>query len=192
MAGENLPPAGDERRDELKRREDRLAQTGEEVAKDRAIESVNPKAFQPDHDIQGMLDELTVSARDSCYEYCWVNTWGHGRFIKVKNVQGWEVVQGDMEEARELKGIGGDTTRRVGDVILMRIPLDRFRKLYNAAVKRKKAQQEGVDSRLLELGDRYAGEGVSVHTPTNMSYQMRETIEKRAGGTPRRSGSRSR
>jgi hypothetical protein len=50
----------------------------------------------------------------------------HGLMITQKQIEGWEVVQGESEEALEHKGIGADTTRRVGDTLLMRMPKDKF------------------------------------------------------------------
>ena len=58
--------------------------------------------------------------------------------VTQKQIEGWVVVQGDDPEALEHKGIGGDTTRRVGDTILMRVPLDKFLLLE----RRRKAQAQ--------------------------------------------------
>ena len=105
-----LPPAGDEQRDELKRRADDLAERAETIGLDGG--RVDPSAFRVENELAQHFNELDVNDADPAYAYCWVQAGYAGRFIKMKLTEGWEVVQGDMPEASELRGMGADTDRK--------------------------------------------------------------------------------
>lgn len=158
-----LPPAGHARDEELRKRTDNLDEAGENLAAESGTERINPKAFEPIREIQYHLDELAVSNQDPAYDYCWVGTYRAMYFIKTKQVRGWEVVQGNLLEAIELKGIGADTTRRLGDAILMRVKKDiHFRLL--AEEKAKRLAREGAAvGELQELADKHARHGIKLH-----------------------------
>lgn len=180
-----LPPSGYERDEELKRRDDDLEEAAETLSNDREHYSVSPKAFQKDRELQYLLDtynELEVSNPDPAYVYCWVQHGSHGLFVKLKLAEKWEVVQGEMEESVELKGIGADTTRKIGDVILMRIRKDFFK----AILRRRKAASERrmqtIDANLLGLGEKYGHLGVKVAVPDggNVDPRTLELMSKRS------------
>ncbi len=157
-----LPPPGDERREVLAERTDNLAEAAERLGAERA--SINPKAFHVDNEIADHIDDLSVTNRRPEYEYCWVFTGQQGRMIRMKTAQGWEVVQGDEPEAMQFKGIGADTTRRHGDVILMKCRKDRFKLLQKQDEKRRQALLGSPTAGLEDLGDRYNKAGVVVHS----------------------------
>ena len=123
-------PAGTKRNEAKARVKDELEQKGEERAAQLETEAIDPSKFHVENEIAQHFDPsslmLRVTNPDPAYHYCWVSTREGGLHITSKQIEGWEVVQGDMEEAIDKKGIGADTTRRVGDVLLMRIRLDRF------------------------------------------------------------------
>jgi hypothetical protein len=125
-----LPPAGYERNEELAQREDNLAQAAEERASALETESIDPKKLRVENEIAQNFDPATsmlkVSNPDVCFMYCWAFSGMHGLMITQKQIEGWTVVQGEDPEAIEHKGIGADTTRRVGDTLLMRIPKDKY------------------------------------------------------------------
>lgn len=165
-------PAGDARREAERTAADDLAAEAQE----RGIEAgaINPRAFRIENEIAQHFNELEVTNSLDEYEYCWVQAGYHGRFIKMKQAQRveedgglapcWEVVQGDMPEALEVKGLMADTTRRLGDVILMRCRRDRAAKLRKMQEARRAQVERGITSELEEMGQRLRGRGVIVHT----------------------------
>ena len=163
-----LPPAGNAREEELKKRTDKLEEQGEKLATSKEKFAIDPKMLEPDFEIIGKIDELRVPLADNDrFVYCWVCMRGNGRFIYQKKLQGWAVVQGDMPEAPNLKGGGGDTTRVLGDTMLMRMSLDRYILIKRDEKKKRENQEESVKSVLLEMGDRFASKGVIVRTDPN-------------------------
>ena len=181
MPEPTLPPAGDARRDELKRRDDALAEAAETRAAEAGVSAVNPAAFRVESDLAQHFNELDVTAQDPAYAYCWVNSGHFMRFVKMKLAQGWEVVQGDMPEAIELKGMGADTTRRLGDVILMRIQKDRKLLLDRQERAHRRAVESGVTSTLDELGEKYRDKGVIIHTNMDAANpRLLKTMAQRA------------
>lgn len=149
----NLPPAGYERDEELKQREDALQEQAELAAEQVDVGRANPKVFHVDNELAQWFDELDVNGAQDEYAYSWTPTHTYGRFVQQKLYKGWEIVQGDMPEARALKHT--DTTRKLGDVILMRIKKDR-KAMLDKREDYKRAQQElGVSAQLQELADRY-------------------------------------
>lgn len=167
-----LPPAGDARREELKRRTDVL----EEAAESTGVEGGTGPLPEVENELAQHFNELEVSNQDPSYAYCWVYTGQQGRMIRMKLAEGWEMVQGDMLEAVELKGMGGDTTRKLGDVVLMRIRRDRYLLLQRQRRERTRNQSEGVEAALREAGEKYKDRGLVVHTSTDT---MRPEIVKR-------------
>lgn len=177
--GPELPPPGDERREELKRRADALEQKGEELAGELEMERANPAAYEPINDIQADIDGLSVSNGDhEKYHYVWAQTGGSGRFVQAKRVQGYEIVSGrQAPEAHEL--LQADGTRRLGDVILMRIPRERYRKLREQAEYRRQAREQGVSAKALELADKYAATGVKVHETAHIPEHIQKIMDRR-------------
>ena len=177
----DLPPPGDARRDELKRRTDTLDEQAETSSAAGEHYAADPKAFRVESELAQHFNELDVSHQDPAFAYCWVNSGHFGRFIKMKSAQGWEVVQGDMSEAIELKGIAADTTRRLGDVILMRLRKDRKLLFDRQERAHRRAVESGVTSTLEEMGEKYRGKGVIVHTDMPAANpRLLDTMQKRA------------
>jgi hypothetical protein len=157
-----LPPAGHRRREELSKRADDLAEQMGTIPVNEGGH-VDPRTFKKvEPELAQHFNSLYVSNADPCYAYCWSWTGGYGRMVRAKQAEGWEIVHGESEEATELKGTGADTTRRLGDVILMRIPLDRKKQLDALAKAKSRRFAESSESNLMGLADRYAGLGVKV------------------------------
>lgn len=184
--GTGLPPAGYERNEELKIRQDTLEEAGEKRAGKLEVEAIDPKKLKVDREIRGILENdpnaLMVSDNDAMYEYCWVYFGRQGTWVWRKKHEGWEVVSGKMVESKEY--LAEDTTRRIGDVLLMRMRKDRFAILEAKQLERKKKQDLGVVGHLRELGEKYAGTGIKVHTSADSRLQsgrgVMETVEARA------------
>lgn len=165
-------PAGDDRRDAEARAADDLAEQAEARSAD--VGTISPQALKIENEIAQHFNELEVTESQPEYEYCWVNAGHHGRFVKAKLservklgdtiVPVWEVVQGDMPEALELRGLMADTTRRLGDVILMRAKRDAFLRVKQLREARRQALQNGTTSELEELGRQYRHRGVVIRT----------------------------
>lgn len=163
QGGSHLPPPGDERREVLRERADDLAQAAEEAGA--AGGRIDPRAFEVDNEIANHIDDLSVSGQRDEYVYCWVNfTHNHGRMIRLKLSEGWEVVQGDDPEAIEFKAVGADTTRRHGDVLLMKCRRDRYKLLQKREAAKRAAQQGAVTAQLEEMGQKAAPHGITVHS----------------------------
>jgi hypothetical protein len=150
----DLPPAGHARDEELRRREDNLQKAAETVHTER--EAIDPAALEEDYDVQSLLrrgDGLTVSDPQPGFVYCWVYS-GTRTLARVweKKRLGWEVVQGDDPEAREFKVEDG--TRRLADVTLMRIRMDRHLALEMYEEEKRLRQQLGIDAELRDIADR--------------------------------------
>lgn len=121
-----LPPAGHARDEELKVRHDDLQKQAEKIpAEHYSIQ--DPNVFAPERELQDLIqtrDALTVTKPQPGYAYAWVYTGLQGQMIWDKKAKHWETVQGNDPESREY--LYTDTSRRIGDVMLMRLPLDLY------------------------------------------------------------------
>ena len=138
----NLPPPGYQREEELKQRTDNLQQQGEVKAAQEQRFTMDPSKLQPIREIRHNMSALNVTPKVAGYEYCWVNfkspsdtpglTIQQKQAHQVYNYQSqsweavWEVVHGNMPECAHRKGIGADSTRRLGDVLLMRAKKENY------------------------------------------------------------------
>lgn len=180
-----LPPAGHKRTEELKRREASLNEQAEQEMNQVERHAIDPEKLKLDNEIQQHFDEfneLAVTNPDPSYVYCWTNAGYNGLFVKLKMAEHWEVVQGDMEEAREHRGIAADTTRRVGDVILMRIRKDYYKRLLRQRQAKAERNLNGITSNLQDLAHKYRDTGVKVKMIEDgtMDDRTLDTMAKRA------------
>jgi hypothetical protein len=144
-----LPPPGHARDEVLRERADTLEQKAEEIFEDRG--AINPEAFEIDREIQHLLhdrnDGLEISDPHPAYMYCWANFQNsNGTQVWQRKSWGWEVVGGNMPECSHLRREDG--TRRIGDVLLMRIRKDLHLLLEQKNEKKRLRQQYGVDADL--------------------------------------------
>lgn len=164
-----MPPAGDARREEMKKRHDDLQRQMADFEKEFSAElgSVDPaKLKQTDNEICQAFDPTTkmleVSNAQSGRVYLWeqadiYNRWG-GFWVTGRKAQGWKLVSGDSPEAREHKHVDG--TRRVGDAVLMWIERERYEEIERVDRRRRLAIQQGVSVKVLEDAERA---GVRLH-----------------------------
>lgn len=158
----DLPEAGHERREALKRREDNLQAEVDRMARKMISGTVDPKALEVVNEIAGKTQYLSVSNAQPGKVYAWVSTRAHGHHIQALKPLGWEVVQGKDPEALELKGQDGGTTRQLGDVILMRIDRDRYIVLKAREQARTRQIQQSSAAGLIEMGERHRDKGFIV------------------------------
>lgn len=191
----DLPLAGYKRREELAERHDTLQEMAEGLDK----ETIPEKALEEDREIQYMIQEqsaLEVSNKNPEFIYAWVFTGLGGQMIVRQRVKGrnlsgmrggWMVVQGNDPEALEFKTRGSaDTTRVVGDTILMKIHMDDYELIERYEAYKRQMQQEGINSQLQELGDKHRGKGLIVHTDVEGGFasgkggSIMDTLRNRA------------
>ena len=161
-ASEDLPEAGHERREVLKRRQATLEEQIARLADKMQRGTIDAKELEICNEIASKTQYLSVSGAQSDYVYGWVSKNRYGQHIQAAKAQGWEVVQGDDTEALELKGMDGSTTRQLGDVILMKIKKDIYIVLKAQEQLKAKRVQQNSASTLVELGQKYAGYGFNV------------------------------
>lgn len=181
-----LPPAGDEQREVLKKRKDTLEEKAEKLAEQAETYRFDPSAFEIENEIAQHFNALAVTDAQPGYRYCWVNfmsTHGRGVTYKLaKRVGGkavWEVVRGDMPENKENESADG--TRRIGDVLLMRAREELALALDHYEERKRIMQQEAISSNLMEMGDRYARFGVKVHAEEDLDPRLMHSMAVRAG-----------
>ena len=172
----DLPSAGHARDEELKKRTDNLDAAAEFMSDDQEIYGVDPKAFEEDREILAHLDELHIADALPDHHYLWAYFGMNGRVVWQRKRDGWKVVSGNDPEAPELKDADG--LRKIGDCLLMKIPLERYNQLQAEREKRRVSQQLGIDARLIELGDKAAKHGIKVHTdPGTISADRGKKLE---------------
>jgi len=179
----DLPEPGYKRDEELARRTDALEEKIETEAPE--VYPIDPKAFEEDREILHRSIEkqmVQVSEKDLNYIYCWTYYGQNSQQVWAKKALGWEVVTGDMKEARE--HIEADGTRRIGDTLLMRVRKERFEQLEADATRRRQLQHDSVGSRLLELEDKARGYGLRVHQSLDTvqvgNQTLMDVVERRS------------
>jgi hypothetical protein len=165
----------------LAERKDKLEQAAEELSNEKEHYKIDPNKIKEDreilHDLQMGHGEVTKAQPGYCY--LWVYYGQQGQQVWAAKALG----TGNDPEARELKEADG--TRRLGDVLLMRITKERYEELKRAEEIRRRMQQEGVTSRILELGEKAKGYGIKVITDPDAREMPRggnlmESMKKRA------------
>jgi len=184
----DLPPAGDEQRDTLKRRADALAQQAAELA---AAEEgdrgpIDPDAFALESEVLQYRDMMEVPAASPEFVYKWVNADQHrsfgNRFVLQARAEGWEPVRASDPDGAGLEHAKSpDGLLIVGDTLLMRIRRERHKALERAAAKRA-ADLQGAGERELRDAAEAAnrrGLGVTIHTGDTSPTLLR-TMQARA------------
>ena len=171
MGDSRLPPPGDARREELSKRTDNLQEAAETLANEQEVYAMDPEspALTPDRELAKLFDSrtmsmLTVSNPQPGWRYSWANAVNQsGLQVMMKKYEGWQVVSGPDVECTEHKGPDG--TRRVADVLLLKIPEAQYQRLAERDAIRRDRQQRGVAAELEALGHKYRDKGLKVHTP---------------------------
>jgi len=156
-----LPPPGDARREELRRRADALHAAGEALAGAAEIGTVDPSKLKIENEIAcysgNGFDGSEVTNANPAYAYIWEN-FRSDMWVTQAKALGWRVVEGDMPEARERRSVDG--TRRWGDTILLYVSKERYAALDAADRRRRIARKEGVGLAVLEAAERA---GIPMH-----------------------------
>lgn len=155
-----LPPPGAARRDELARRDDNLGERLAAIEASLGLDSsgvAKPLAEQPiDREIAAVYDHTRVINPVEGYAYYWANERAaHGIDVTTHRTHGYAVVQGDMPENPDDRD--ARNYRVVGDVVLMRITLDKFEALQARRQRARQAMLGSVDTNLNAMGHRMRG-----------------------------------
>jgi len=165
-AEESLPARGHARREEELRRQDRLQAEAERIAAQIQAGTVDPRQLDIVNDIANKTQYLSVSNPDPAFVYGWMSKNRHGQHVQAMRQLGWTTVQGDDPECIELKGtLGGTspgTTRELGDVILMKIPRERYLVIKALEIAKQRNLQKASTSALYEMGEKYRNKGIIV------------------------------
>ncbi len=160
-AGE-LPPAGFNREEVLKARMDQLEERLDQMPD---VGRVNPDAFDVDRELaQAILDTdyMQVRGAQEGRAYRWVSIGGNGRYITQARGKGWNVVQGEDPENLENRDV--DSTRRIGDTILMWTTLANDAKWARIDAEIRRRQQSGSSSVMDEIAERVRDRGIIIKT----------------------------
>ena len=174
-------PAGHARDEQIKVNADVNAERIEQATA--TVGALDPAAFAPDREILAHTDGLEVSEQQPGFVYAWKlfdNPKSNvGYWVNQAKVQGWQVVCGDMPEAKEHEIVGG--MRKIGDCILMRIPKDRHDALIRHEAAMTAARASSVHSNLMELG-KARGVMVKVIDGANTDPALLTQMDARARG----------
>jgi len=162
MAQASLPEAGYKRDEELARRADALEERADAAPE---VYPIDPKAFEEDREIlyDLTIDQLQVTNMQPGYVYCWAYFGQNGQMVWAKKALGWRVVgvgpdAGRDRECEEHKEVDG--SRRIGDVLLMKIPEERYNRILKAQERRRLAQQLGVTQDVQDFAEKH---GMIIH-----------------------------
>ena len=178
----NLPPAGYKREEELAIREDNLQEKAETINPNK--EAVNPAAFKPDREIQGMIrkDFLSIGVDHPLYKTKWVNYVNmHGTKVWEAKADGWVVSTiVDFPEATHLNK--EDNTIRIGDVMLMHLRMDEYVLLMDREKTKRLRQQYGVEAEIHEIAAKHPSIFPNVHTESSggLPDKIQKRVESRA------------
>jgi hypothetical protein len=174
-------PAGHARDEQIKVNTDLNAERIEQAAA--TAGALDPAAFAPDREILAFTDGLEVSDRQPGFVYSWKlfdNPKSNvGYWVNQAKIQGWQVVCGDMPEAKEHEIAGG--MRKIGDCVLMRIPASRHAAIIRAEEAQAAEMAASVHSNLVELG-KARGVTVKVVDNTNLDPALLTQMDARARG----------
>jgi hypothetical protein len=188
----NLPPAGDERREQLARNADALAE--QQDALGQTTVTVDPAKLKEDREIlryivNDTFNQLDVENAQPGYRYCWCPDYDQQirakQALTVKEIPSqrtipvWDIVRGDMPESPSLKDVR--TFRKLGDTILMRArdeivqALDRYERELNEAAA---GIPQHVDALIEETARRTGRQSITPHVMVGTS--PREYFKQRS------------
>jgi len=156
-----LEPAGFKRNEQLAKRKDDLAQAAEELSDGAEVYGFDISKFDPEREIQNLLDELHVDGQLDNRRYFWCYEGQNGYFVRKAVRMGWTVVKSEDPECPELKDARG--YRKIGDTILMQTSVANYEKIQAIREYQQLVHEKGVGAGLKELGERYANKGFKVH-----------------------------
>jgi hypothetical protein len=176
-----LPPAGHQRDEELKRRTDALEAKAAETHAE--VQTINPDVMDVERELAGHFNSLDITNKDARYVYKWVNFVSNGGIMLRQAVappERWEVVTGDAKEAAELRQVDG--TRKLGDVMLVRMPKERYAILEKVQAQKAARQHEGLEANIREVAAKRGKGKIRVYNNDDMPENVRRAIEHPSPG----------
>ena len=166
-----LPPPGYARQEQMRIDANKRYMEAEAIADRIMTGSIDVSALQRENDIANNTQYLRVSNPQPGWVYRWVSKNRYGQHIQKAKMMGWLVVQGNDPEAIELKGGGmhgmgvgsPGTTRELGDVMLLKIPHEKWIVLQALAIARQRKIQQASSANLVELASKYSNV-MTLHT----------------------------
>lgn len=161
LAAEGNLPASQYAAAEAKREKaaELMAEAAEmETAADLGV--VDPSKLKIDREVSALLDntfkEIEVEDPQEGFRYVWIfrdphNDTGGAAVRRMQSI-GYEVVSGDMPEARKRKSVTGE--RWVADCLLMRVPMEKYLDHQIAERRRRLLLQDALLNPLREMTDR--------------------------------------
>jgi len=118
-------------------------------------------------DFPGIPDQFHVANPDSNYYYCWINA-KPDNVEKMKSIWGYEVVgSGHKEGALVPPNAAGE--RKIGDVVLARMPRERYEKIMR--LKKRKAEAQ-IAAATDAWKDSVASTGLKVDDTTKRTSEV--------------------
>ena len=189
---QTLKPAGHARREQLARRADKLAKAAEILTKQAEIYSIDREKLKEEPEILAHFNfadkAFEVSNPKKGMAYYWERddsrmiSWrkGQARLFLGPNHPGWEVVSGHDSscDAGKLAGkrchceaaelIQADGTRKIGDVLLMTIPVESYVHIQKRILLMQKFRESNIAQKLSDFVRENEGL-VQVHTMVGQS-----------------------
>lgn len=177
----DLAEPGYKRDEQLAERKDALEEAAETRADQMETHAINPKAFEKDREIQHGIenDGLEVEDAQSGYMYKWENyVNANGNAVRLAQREGWEVVQGDMPESPSLRAVDG--SRRLGDVLLMRMRMDHHLVMELRRKQRRLTKLYGAEQALHKMQEQHPELFPDIDTSQRPSHNLRRSTVRRA------------
>lgn len=115
------------------------------------IEQVKPAEKQIKDQVKEVSDKgddiTRIHGRDPNFEYRWINT--HKQNLATKKARGWEVV--NDPKIQSFSG-SADSTHQIGDVVLARMPKDKYEKMMKEKAQLGEARRKAIKRGYLEEG----------------------------------------
>lgn len=185
--GADLPPAGNAREEELKRRVDELQAKIDSLTN--ADTGVDRQAFDAakldrDNEILQFIERgsFPVKNADEVYEYCGVQRDQFGKFggihVFKKKAQGWEMCRYDNPEQWGVRSPEGYCV--IGDVVLMRVRKDIYLKLHRRGQQIADLRRSAADHELRQVGDKSRSKGIIATTDEEVDPKTLQRMSNKA------------
>lgn len=178
----NLPPAGHARDEELRKRTDILEEKAETQAATLDMGTIDPDVLKAERELMNQMDSTMVTGANPAYHYTWVNFQSyHGWAVKSKLAfRGWEVVNDTCGSGEAIECRQADGTRKLGDVLLMRIKKERYAILAALEDEDRNKFSQSPTSTLSALADKYANRGLIVRVNDTRDLKTMESRHRGA------------
>lgn len=167
MSADKLASAGYKRREQLARRLDNLNQVAEKLSEDTGIYKIDTNKLKDEPEILKHLNfnNFTFEVDNPVEGYCYLWERDNHNSIAYRKQQarsllgaghaGWEVVNRDMPEAPELLHVDG--SRKIGDVVLMRIKRDSYELIQKRLLLMNKYREMSITGPLADFVRQHEG-----------------------------------